>query len=110
MNKKRNQQLADGIKDFLIAYELNYDTRIYFNNKCYDFDSQGNIKIIDGIKGSDYFEYANDETVSMSFEGPLYMALNYGPVNIERKFSEVFNKHGMYYELGNTWNLAAFEV
>jgi hypothetical protein len=109
--EERNQQLADDIKKFLLENELSQDTRIYFNNKCYDFDSAGKTyETLEDIKPSDYFEYANDNTVSMSFEGPLYEVLNgyrNGWPELEDEFLEIFEKYDMYYEMGNAWNLAA---
>ena len=59
----------------------------------------------------DYFEYANPETLSMSFEGPLYHVLNaYTPgwVKKEEEFGNIFKKYGCYYEMGNAWNLSVF--
>jgi len=111
MNKEKNRRLADCIKEFLERYSLNIDTRIYFNNMCYSFDSSGNMTVIKNIKASDYFEYANDDTVSMTFEGPLYNALNHGHWTscvIVEEFAKIFENHGMHYEMGNMWNLAAY--
>jgi hypothetical protein len=67
--------------------------------------------VIENIKASDYFEYANDDTVSMTFEGPLYDVLNHGHWTsciIVEEFAKIFENHGMYYEMGNMWNLAAY--
>ena len=47
----------------------------------------------------------------MSFEGPLYEVLNgYGSSHLEEEFVKIFDKYGLYYELGNAWNLTACEV
>ena len=48
----------------------------------------------------------------MTFEGPLYEALNYGgydenPWQTEEELTAIFRKYGLYYELGNAWNLTA---
>lgn len=61
----------------------------------------------------DYFEYANPETVSMSFEGMLYEIVNdFGMEFPElwESFNKIFEKYGYYYELGNAWNLTAAEL
>lgn len=61
----------------------------------------------------DYFEFANPDTISMSFEGPLNYVLNGYSVRsgkLEREFSKLFEKYGLYYELGHSWNLAAYEI
>ena len=60
----------------------------------------------------DYFEYANPDTLSMSFEGPLYAVLNAsvnGWVKLEDQFLKLFKKYGYYYEMGHAWNLSAYE-
>lgn len=61
----------------------------------------------------DYFEYANPDTVSMSFEGMLYDIINdFGMTYscLYKSFNDIFEKHGYYYELGNSWNLSAAEL
>lgn len=109
---ERNEKLANDLKEFIMKNRLNIDVRIYFNNKCYDwivYLKEPNI--IEDIKGSSFFEYANDETVSMSFEGDLYDIINYGELpSILEGFESVFEKHGFYYELGNAWNLSAYQI
>lgn len=115
--EKKNEALANDIKDFLIENQLTQDVRIYFNNKCYDWNGDSyednKFKVIEGIQGSTFFEYANDETVSMSFEGVLYEVLNYAFTSKHlrqlEEFEQVFEKHGVYFELGHSWNLSVFE-
>jgi hypothetical protein len=109
-----NEALANDLKDFIMNNNLACDVRIYFNNKCYDWcDGKVYFKepnILEDIVASNYFEYADDETVSMSFEGTLYEILNYAETKRDRElaseFYNVFTKHGCYYELGHSWNLA----
>lgn len=106
---KRNEKLAIDIRNFLEKHHIAEDTRIYFNNKAYDYDFKtGGFKIINNIDPTDYFEYANKETVAMSFEGELYNVLNYNmSPKIEQEFHDIFTKHNCYFELGNAWNLSA---
>lgn len=105
---ERNLALANDIKDFMIKNEVANDTRIYFNGMAYDSISDNEYKDINGIKGSDYFEYADDEGVSMSFEGTLYHMINYGTMpKLLEKFNKIFTKHNCYYELGYAWSLRA---
>ena len=62
---------------------------------------------------SDYFEYANPKTLSMSFEGSLNHVLNgytNGGWKLEEEFSKLFKKYGLYYEFGHSWNLSAYEI
>jgi hypothetical protein len=59
------------------------------------------------VNPHDYFEYcAYDHILSMSFEGPLHDVLNYTFGRKEEEFSAIFNKWGLYYEFGNSWNLS----
>ena len=56
-----------------------------------------------------YFEWAGD-FMSMSFEGPLYDALNYSSSGKhEEALSNIFKKYGKYFELGNAWNLSLYD-
>ena len=61
----------------------------------------------------DYIRYANPDTITMSFEGPLNHVLNgyvSGWVKLENEFSKLFEKHGLYFEMGYSWSLAADEL
>ena len=56
---------------------------------------------------------ANTNTLSMSFEGPLYHVLNRyvrGWTKLESELQKLFEKHGYYYEMGHAWNLSAYEL
>ena len=100
--------VAKRIEKFIKEYGLDSDVRIYFSNKCWDYDSSGNKTIIEDIKGSDYCEYANDSTITMTFEGPLYHALNmYNGYELYEKFNSLdFDNH--YFELGHAWSCSFY--
>ena len=54
-------------------------------------------------------EYA--DILTMTFEGSFYDVVNpYYPSDCrkEEKFMELLEKYGLYYELGNSWNLSLF--
>lgn len=105
---ERNLALANDIKDFMIKNNIAEDTRIYFNGMAYDSVNNSEYKEFSDIKGSTYFEYADDESVSMSFEGALYHMINYGENRrLLEKFDNIFTKHKCYYELGYAWSLRA---
>ena len=111
MKKERNQKLADELKNFLVKNEIGIDTRIYFNEMCYDFDSNGKVALLKDIKASDYFDCANNNTISMSFEGPLYDILNYcSPYHLAKKFYNIFKKYDLFGEQGDSWNLVAYSL
>lgn len=58
------------------------------------------------------FEYHPEPNIlSMSFEGPLYDLLNYTcGSKTEEKFTKILRKYGLYFELGNAWNLSCYEI
>ena len=119
-NEQRNEMLAREIREWLLKNYMWQDVTIYFNGKAYSTDD-GNghhytndpehLIELNNVNPLDYFEYVNPETVSMSFEGMLYDVLNsYDCDSLEREFSKLFEKYGLYYELGNAWNLTCGEI
>ena len=115
--------LAIDIYKFCKKHELWGDNIIYFDGKAWSNSEtwrgeKGN-KIADDLyeyedrNPRDYFEYANPDTLSMSFEGDLNHVLN-GYTNyswkLEEKFGKLFEKYGLYYEFGHSWNLSAYEI
>jgi hypothetical protein len=104
----KKTKVAQTIEKFLVKHDLDCDVRIYFNNKCWDYNSDGKKTIIEDIKGSDYCEYANDKTITMTFDGPLYYALNmYNGYELYEKFNSLdFDNH--YFELGHAWSCSFY--
>lgn len=116
LSKETIAALAKEIYDFLIKEEMWSDVSIYFNGICWSTsDAKGNDlhdnkeKIfVYEAEPRDYFQYvrAQGNILSMTFEGPLYYALNYNYDNRQsEELSEIMRKYGLYYELGNAWNL-----
>lgn len=121
--KNRNESLAYDIYNWCKKNHLWGDNTIYFNGKALsNLPEWGNDKgkqIAEDLyeyenkNVNDYFEYGNPYTVSMSFEGSLYHVLNgYTPGWIRKstEFEKIFEKHGMYFEQGDAWNLSAYEL
>lgn len=121
--KNKMEYLAKDIYNWCIKNDLWGDNIIYFNGKAWSPCSiwgRDHGKQIDeylyeyeGKNPKDYFEYANPDTLSMSFEGPLNHVLNAyvnGWVKLEKQFSDLFKKYGMYYEMGYAWSLSAYEI
>lgn len=117
------KELAIDIYEWCKKKGLWGDNCIYFNGIAWASWSEWHgivgVKIKDDLyeyqdkNPREYFKYANPDTLSMSFEGALNHVLNgYVPgwVKLESEFNKLFNKYGLYYELGNSWNLSAFEV
>lgn len=118
LTKNDIEKFANEIMNYLIKHELDSDVCIYYNNKRmsnrYDWrnpDAEPKLVIEDNMNPLDYFEYANhDHILSMSFEGHLYDAINYGSGKREDELLKIFEKYGCYFELGNAWNLSAFPI
>lgn len=117
------EALAKDIYNWCKENELWDDNTIYFDGKAWSNSSDWA-----GVKGkkiaedlyeyedkdpSLYFEYANQDTLSMSFEGGLYSVLNgyvSGWPELEDEFLKLFYKYDCYYEIGNAWNLSAYKI
>lgn len=119
LSKEKIEELADSIYKLFARHQMWSDTFIYFNgcrigNKdpsgtyCYD----GKAYMEEGKDPRDYFEYVNPEHIlSMSFEGPVYHMFNYGTNKaVLKKFNALLERYGVYYELGNAWNLSCYYV
>ncbi|OME54012.1 hypothetical protein BSK59_15640 [Paenibacillus odorifer] len=110
--QERNEKISNEIRDFLVKHELGLNVSIYFNGKAYRFRTETEYYVIEDIKGSEFFEYANDETVSMTFEGSFYYVVNgYADASksLMKKFNTILEKSSMYYEQGHAWNLSLHE-
>lgn len=117
------EKLAYEIREFLIKHKLWQDVRIYFNGKAlatddgngnYAYNDPDKLFVLDDMDPRQYFEYVGDY-LSMSFEGPLYDVMNwYAPVKycneITAEFNRILGKYGLYYEMGNAWNLSLFRA
>ena len=115
--------LAIDIYEWCVKHELWGDNIIYFDGKAWSnsdtwYGEKGkniaeDLYEYEDRNPRDYFQYANPKTLSMSFEGSLNHVLNgYTPYywKLEEEFSKLFKKYGLYYELGNSWNLSAYEI
>lgn len=121
MNK--HESLARDIYSWCKENNLWGDNCIYFDGKAWaswpDWHGEIGKRIDEDLYEYEnknpkrYFEYANPDTVSMSFEGPLYYVLNAyvsGWTKREHELTELFNKYEYFYELGHAWNLSAYEL
>lgn len=115
--KELIEQFAHDVMAYLTKHHLDSDVCIYFNNKRmrheYDWrnlDMPPKVIIEDNMSPLDYFEYVNyNHILSMSFEGPLYESLNHTGYK-EEGLRKLFEKYGVYWELGNAWNLSAYPI
>jgi len=123
MDKEKIEQLAKEIYDFCVKNELWDDNCIYFNGKAWSSCSKWNGE--EGKKiGERLYEYENKDPktyfqwvaepniLSMSFEGGLNYLLNEYLMcgrKLLKEFTNIFNKYGLYYELGDSWNFTVAE-
>ena len=121
--EKNMEALAKDIYNWCMKKGLWGDNIIYFDGKAWSSSPEWS-----GVKGKqigdriyeyedknpkDYFEYGNPNTLSMTFEGPLYHVLNgytKGWSKLEQQFSKLFKKYGLYYEMGYAWSLSAYQI
>ena len=110
MNRKKNE-IATKIERIFASVGRIEDTRIYFGGKCWDYDSSGRKSVLTGIKASEYMEYANDATITCSFEGRVHSHLNHfvGNGELGEELTTMLRDYGYWYELGNGWNFALYE-
>lgn len=115
ITKAQIEKLAKELRKFLLDREMWIDTTIYFNGKAFSTDDrQGHyyyndpdhLVVLENEDPHRVTEYAGD-ILTMTFEGPLYDALNYGPWSVEEKLQAIFRKYGLYFEMGECWNLTA---
>ena len=114
LTKQNIEELANKIIAFLEKEKIAGDVSIYFNNKVmssrrndngYEWITEEN------VDPHEYFECAAyDHIFSMSFEGGLYDVLNYSFGRREEEFDNIFDKYGLCYELGNSWNLSVYPI
>lgn len=107
LSKIKIEHLANEIMDFLKQQGLDNDVYIYFNGK-----RMNNKVVEEGFNPRDYFTYIGD-ILTMSFEGSFNSVINYyldsSYCNIVMtKLDAILDKYGVYYELGNSWNLTLF--
>ena len=113
MNKEKNILVAKAIEKYGQKHDALTDARIYFNGMAWNYDSGGKKTVMEDIKGSQYFEYANDDTVAVSTEGMLSGILNMHfdfskCIKLIEELDKELEKHGCYYEMGNHWNFSIY--
>ena len=119
--KTNIEKLKDEIVALLQENEMWQDVYIYCNGKCWGTSDKemkhfryGGEPFVFEDDTHRVTEYAGN-ILTMTFEGPLYEALNYGceygdPWKIENDLQEIFKKYGLYYEFGESWNLTACKI
>lgn len=117
------EKMAKEIRSFLIDNRIWIDVSIYFNGKCFTTGHDGvfayndpdNLIVVENEDPRRITEYAG-KILTMTFEGPLYDCLNGNgeyswqfEERIAKELSDIFEKYGCIYELGEAWNLTLFK-
>lgn len=119
LTKEKIEKIAIQILDVLEKRELASDLCIYFNNKRIStkFKERVDEKNIyqrieeEGVNPHDYLTYCPyKHIISISTEGGLYTQLNYGSGEFPRVLENLFKKSGIYYEMGESWNLSFYTL
>jgi len=126
LTEQQREQLAIEIREFLLKNDLWIDITIYFNGKAFStsdgdnfyYNDRYHLVVEENKNPRDYFSYVRKPNIlSMSFEGAFYSCLNYNNERgakfddmIQEEFGKILSKYGLYYELGNAWNLSCYEV
>ena len=125
--QERNEQIAKDIIDFVKSVYCWTDICIFFNNKALssnkkwgDFKGElisppykNDIDAVNGIYEYNniasplhWTKYANEKTVTVSFDGDFYEWINdYGDTS---KLSAVLEKYNAYYEMGEAFNFSVY--
>ena len=117
--------LAMDIYNFCCENEMWDDTAIYFDNKALtsrdEWNGENGVKIDDALylyddkNPKDYMEYINPDGLSCSFDcnfGLHTLINDWGanfPITYET-FCGIFEKCGLYFELGHSWYITTAEL
>lgn len=117
----RNRQLMEEIIRYLCNHDLFEDVFLYTNGHKYSSNPSANATECStyGHKYYDYgdwdvtqqIEYNNPNTLTMTFEGPLYDVYNgyTSYPHAENDIQKIAEKYGLYGEQGYAWSLAFYE-
>lgn len=116
----RNVALMLDIVKYLHEQDMLMNVIFYTNGHKFQADKNagtpivlGNITLYDMGEAdvTKIIEYNNPDTLTMTFEGPLYDAYNgctFHP-QAKKSFQEIALKYGLYPEQGYAWSLAFYE-
>ena len=128
LNSRTIKSMAHELIRHIISLDLFHDTVIYYRSdgrwiSCSSNRDSNRYTVEHKFQGktytwyerkdddpNDYFEY-NGHILSASFEGPLCHSINSEiDSNMRTQLNNFFSHYGLYYELGNQWNLSLYEA
>ena len=106
--KFKMNELVREVVRFLRENGLATDVYLYCNNKRINCET---LEIKENVFPGDYMKYyAKKHIFSMTFEGVFYELINYTGGKKLDEFEKLLTKYGLYYELGNAWNLSVYPL
>ena len=121
-NEKR--EFAEAIIDYLASKDMFVMINIWAGGFWYSDDknhtggagftqaktAKGTLYYKTAFNGPCPCEYSNPDTLTMTFEGPLYHELNYGDwgKGAWEGLNRIGKKYGLYHEMGHAWSLAFY--
>lgn len=119
--REQNEEFRDRVMDCLKEHGAWYEVAVYCNGRKYvseGLDSQEAATHMTG-QGTPYYDcgewdvadvlpYHNAESLTLTFEGPLYHMINYGDGTIEDALNKIADDYGQYLEGGYAWSLAFY--
>lgn len=116
------ESMAVEIRELLLNAGMWQDTEIYFNGKRftsynledgkYYYNDREHLIVEENQNPKKYIGYVNpDHILSMSFDGDALGMIycGYAP-EVKRQFDKIFEKYGVYYEQGESFNLTCFYI
>lgn len=126
MTRQIIEELRLKIVRLLAKYDCLVDCTIYANNTRWIYgytfsddysEMTTTTKIEENVDVSEYLEYCNPDTISIAFDGsPLYEVMNHHNTSVENpekliaEFNALCKEYGLYFDLGNSWNLSLYEI
>ena len=117
--QKRNMCMMEDIIKYCCQHDIFIDITFYVNGHKYSSEKGPTAKAIQTgpYEYYDYgeadvttiVEYNNPDTLTMTFEGPLYDDINYGDGSAEEAIRKIADKYGLYPEQGFAWSLAIYK-
>lgn len=122
--KAQMRKMAFEVMQYLHDQDMWREVTLYVNGKAltpYQPINQNPVPIQHTKNGIAYYEidkdvasqveYSNPDTLTMTFDGELYSAINDNPSGkTMADLDRIFGRYGLYGEQGYAWSLAAWPI
>lgn len=112
---KNREVIFEKIKKLIQKMDMLRSVTFFFNNKRIMYKCDSTVVIEEDMKATDYCDYANDDTLTVVFDGgDLWEVLNcsFGysmKDEFDSKMEKILKPYNLYYEMGNSWNFSLFD-